>query len=153
MKRFLKLLGLSSLLLTACVGTLAPIETATPMPIVTATPTPVGTWETVIDGRIYDEQTDPGKPIVGASITYDVLHSYFSVLQGGRPNKTITDELGEFVLPVIVHDTDVIRILVEAQGYLSYEERLGGIDLVPGRRIEVGLTKLLTATASPPNGK
>lgn len=142
MKRFLTLLGLSSLLLAACVGTLAPVETATP--------TPVGTWETVIDGRIYDGLTDPGKPIIGASITYDVLHSNVSSLQLGRPNKTTTDEFGEFALPVIVHDTDVIRILVEAQGYLSYEERLGGIDLVPGRRIEVGLTKLLTETVGPP---
>ena len=142
MKRFLNFLGLSSLLLTACVGTLAPIETATP--------TPVGTWETVFAGRIYDGLRDPGKPIVGASITYDVLHSNVAVLQEGRPNKTITDELGEFALPVIVHDTDVIRILVEAQGYLSYEERLGGIDLVPGRRIAIGLTPSLTVTVSPP---
>lgn len=143
MKRFLTLLGLSSLLLTACVGTPAPIETATP--------TPAGTWETVIDGRIYDGLTDPGKPIVGASVTYDVLHSNVPGLQLGRPNKTTTDEFGEFALPVIVHDTDVIRILVEAQGYLPYEERLDGIDLVPGRRIEVGLTKLLTETGVPPH--
>jgi hypothetical protein len=99
---------------------------------------------------IYDRLTEPGKPIVGASISYNVLHSYFAELQEGGPNKTITDELGEFALPVIVHDTDSIRILVEAQGYVSYEERLVGVDLLGGRTFEIGLTPLLTVTVSPP---
>jgi hypothetical protein len=80
----------------------------------------------------------------------DVLHSHFSELQEGRPNKTITDELGEFALPVIVHDTDSIRILVEAQGYSSYEEKLVGVDLFGGRSFDIGLTPLPTVTATPP---
>ena len=124
--------------------------TQTIQPIKTSTPTPMGTWKTVIDGMIYDRLTEPGKPIVGASISYNVLHSYFAELQEGRSNKTITDELGEFALPVIVHDTDSIRILVEAQGYISYEERLVGVDLLFGRSFDIGLTPLLTVTVSPP---
>ncbi len=170
MKWFLTFSVLTGLLLTACRGTpvpnqdtpgranitttptLQPIKISTPtlQPIKTSTPTPVGTWKTVIDGMIYDRLTGPGKPIVGASISYDVLHSYFAGLQEGRPNKTTSDQIGEFTLPVIVHDTDSIRILVEAQGYVSYEERLVGVDLLFGRSFDIGLTPLLTATVSPP---
>lgn len=160
MKWFLTFLILTSLLMTACGGTPVPIQdgpgragiTATPtiQPIKTSTPTPMGTWKTVIDGMIYDGLTEPGKPIVGASISYTVLHSHFAELQEGRSNRTITDELGEFALPVIVHDTDSIRILVEAQGYISYEERLVGVDLLGGRSLDIGLTPLLTVTVSPP---
>jgi hypothetical protein len=51
---------------------------------------------------------------------------------------------------VIVHDTDSIRILVEAEGYLSYEERLVGVDLFGGRSLDIGLTPILTVTVSPP---
>jgi hypothetical protein len=160
MKWFLTFLVLASLLLTACGSTPVPNQdtpgransttTQTIQPIKTSTPTPVGTWKTVIDGMIYDKLTGPGKPIVGASISYNVLHSYFAGLQEGRPNKTITDQLGEFALPVIVHDTDSIRIVVEAQGYVSYEERLVGVDLLFGRSFDIGLTPLLTVTVSPP---
>ena len=160
MKWFLTFLILTSLLLTACGGTPVPNQdapgrpsittTQTLQPIKTSTPTPVGTWKTVIDGMIYDRLTGPGKPIVGASISYDVLHSYFAGLQEGRPNKTTTDQLGEFALPVMVHDTDSIRILVEAQGYVSYEERMVGVDLLFGRSFDIGLTPLLTVTVSPP---
>jgi len=160
MKWFLTFLVLTSLLLTACGGTPVPNQdtparanittTQTIQPIKTATPTPIGTWKTVIDGMIYDRLTGPGKPIVGASISYIVLHSHFAELQEGRANKTTTDQLGEFALPVIVHDTDSIRILVEAQGYVSYEERLVGVDLFGGRSLDIGLTPLLTVTVSPP---
>jgi hypothetical protein len=104
----------------------------------------------VIDGMIYDKSKDPGKPIAGASISYNVVHSYFSELQKGRPNKTVTDGRGKFSLPVIVHDTDNIRILIEAQGFISYEERLVGVDLFGGRSFDIGLTPLATATVSPP---
>jgi hypothetical protein len=110
----------------------------------------MGTWETVIDGKIYDGLAEPVKPIVGASIRYDVLHSHFAELQEGRPNQTTSDELGEFALPVIVHDTDAIRVLIEAQGYISYEERLVGVDLVGGRSFDIGLTPLPTANDTPP---
>jgi hypothetical protein len=99
---------------------------------------------------VYDRLSEPGDPIVGASISYDVLHSYYPELQQGRTNNTTTDELGEFALPVIVHDTDSIRVLIEAQGYISYEERLVGVDLFGGRSLDIGLTPILTATVSPP---
>jgi hypothetical protein len=41
---------------------------------------------------------------------------------------------------VTVHDTDSIRILIEAQGYISYEEKLVGVDLLVGGYFEIGLT-------------
>ena len=150
MKQFLTLLTLTGLLLTACGGPSVPAQdapgpasitaTQTLQPMKTSTPTPPGTWKTVIEGMIYDRLTGPGKPIVGATISYDVIHSYFPELQEGKPNKTTTDQLGRFVLPVMVHDTDSIRILVEAQGYIPYEERLVGVDLFGGRNFDIGLT-------------
>ena len=160
MKWFLTFLLLTSLLLAACDGTPLPNQdaprrvstttTQTIKPIKTSTPTPAGTWKTVIDGVIYDRHTEPGKPIVGASVSYDVLHSHFAQLQGGSSNKTVTDEHGAFALPVIVHDTDSVRILVEAQGYAPYEERLVGVDLLGGKRFDIGLTPLQSATVNPP---
>jgi hypothetical protein len=99
---------------------------------------------------IYDKSAGPGEPILGASISYNVVHSYFTELQEGRPNKTVTDRRGTFSLPVIVHDTDSIRILIEAQGFVPYEERLVGVDLFGGRSFDIGLAPLVTATVSPP---
>ena len=160
MKWSLTFLISTSLLLTACGSTPVPNQdspgrpsittTQAIQPIKTSTPTPMGTWYTVIDGMIYDRLTEPTRPIVGASISYNVLHSHFAELQEGRPNKTITNELGEFMLPVIVHDTDSIKILVEAQGYISYEERLVGVDLFGGRSFDIGLIPIVTVTVSPP---
>ena len=158
MKWFLSLLLLISLSLAGCVGTL--VNTAAPgnnittpqtaEAIKTSTPTPVGTWETVIEGVIYDNSVGPDRPIPGATIRYHVLHSYFWELQEGRPNQTETDEYGEFSLPVVVHDTDRIRVLIKAQGYRSYEERLVGVDLFGGKRFIVGLDPYVAATAGPP---
>ena len=142
MNRFLALLILPGLWLAACGGT--------PQPSATATPTPAGSWEAVIEGVVYDGHAEPYKPVTGAVIRYDVLSSHFGGLQTGRPNQTVSDELGEFTLPVMVHDTDSIRLLVEARGYLSYEERLVGIDLVGGKRFDIGLRLLPNGTATPP---
>src|SRR5919108_963925 len=132
MKWALTLLILTDTLLAACGDSPMPKQdapeqatisaTQTLQPIKTSTPTPPGTWETVIKGMISDKSTEPSRPIVGATISYNV-YSYFPELQEGKPNKTITDQLGKFVLSVTVHDTDSIRILIEAQGYTSHEEK------------------------------
>ena len=142
MKQWLTLLPVTILLLVACSSTPVPNhETSTPanttatQPLQTPTPTPVGTWEMVIEGMIYDQSTS--KPISGATISYIVVHSYFPEIQEGRPNKTISDAQGKFTLPMIVHDTDNIRIRVEANGHISYEEKL---DLMGDRSLNLGLT-------------
>lgn len=160
MKWTLTILLLTGVLMSACGGTPSPDQdeservtvttTQTVQPAETSTPLPIGTWETVIDGMIFDRLTEPGKPIVGASISYNVLHSYFAELQEGRANSTLSDEFGGFKLTVIVHDTDSIKILIEAQDYISYEERFVGIDLFGGRSLNIGLSPLLTVTVSPP---
>ena len=145
MKRFLTLLILTASLLAACRSTPTPNQnipaptnpTAThaAQPLQTATPTPVGTWEMTIKGVIYDAAT--GRPIAGTSVRYRVVHSYFPELQEGRPNATVSDEQGQFSLPMIVHDTDNIRIVVEAPGYMTYEKK---IDLFGDRSLDIGLT-------------
>ena len=142
MYRCLTLLTLTTLVLAACGGTphdtpapAIPIATRAAQPIQTSTPTPVGTWEMVIKGMICDLST--GKPISGASISYVVVHSFFPEIQEGWPNTTISDENGKFSLPMIVHDTDNIRIVVEAPGFRSYEEKL---NLFGDRSLNIGLT-------------
>ena len=118
--------------------------------IKTATPIPVGSWETVVEGVVYDNSVGPDRPIKGATIHYIVLHSYYMELQQGRNNKSETNERGEFFLPVMVHDTDRIRVLVEAQGFISYEEELVGVDLFGGKLYSIGLTPIVVITDSSP---
>ena len=159
MKRYLTLLAVTIPLLVSCSGTPVPkldtpatatittTPTATPtaQPIQTSTPTPPGTWEMVIEGMIYDQST--GKPISRASVSYIVVHSYFPEIQEGRLKKTISNEHGEFSLPMIVHDTDNIKIVAEAPGYKSYEEKL---NLLGDRNLNIGLTPFTTATITSP---
>jgi hypothetical protein len=155
MKWLLLFSMLTTLLLTACDDGPAsdqdsPKRTQATQPVETATPTPTGSWEAVIDGLIYDRATEPGKPIAGASIRYVVLATYFPGLQEGRPNKTLSNELGEFSLPVAVHDTDNIKILVEAEGYMPYEEKLVAMYVVGRQSFNIGLTPMVTVTITPP---
>jgi len=141
MRHIIYLLVVAVLALSACCGIPA-CSTGTPEQVeINVTPTVTGTWKTVIEGLIYDQSAGSDKPIPGATVTYDVLHSYFPELQEGRLNKTISNQRGEFSFRVMVHDTDSIKILIEAQGYIPYEERLVGIDLLAGRHLEVGLTR------------
>ncbi|MGC9469445.1 MAG: hypothetical protein ACP5HS_12690 [Anaerolineae bacterium] len=145
MKRSLAFLALTASLLAACGCTPTPVRDISPpsnptithiaQPIQTATPTPVGTWKMVIEGVIHDTATN--SPIAGASIRYKVVHSYFPEIQEGWPNATVSDEQGQFRLPMIVHDTDNIRIVVETPGYMTYEKKL---DLFGDRSFDIGLT-------------
>ena len=151
MKRLFVLLTITTLLLPACGGLLAhpdgtpkPAEN-TPTPtmqtaISTPTFTPVGTWEAVIHGLIYDKAVGTEKPIVGATVIYDVLHTYYPELQEGRLNQTVSDEQGMFSLTVMVHDTDSVRVVIQAKGYTFYEEKYAGFDLLAGKSLEVGLS-------------
>jgi polyhydroxybutyrate depolymerase len=144
MKRFLTLLALAAALLAACHGAPAPgqkypapVSPAAAQPLQTSTPTPPGTWKMVIEGVIHDTAT--GGPIAGASIRYKVVHSYFPEIQAGWPNTAVGDQQGRFSLPMIVHDTDNIHIVVEAPGYMPYEKKL---DLLGDRKFSIGLTAL-----------
>lgn len=110
----------------------------------------MGTWETIIDGVIYDAAIGPAKPIMNASVHYDVTGTYFASLQTDRPNQTKTDEKGQFSLSVIVHDTDSIRLVVTAPEFTPYEEKLVGIDLVGGKSFSIGLTREVTETIDSP---
>ena len=83
----------------------------------------------------------------GAKFLKKPFLSYFPEIQDGHENQTETDRQGEFTLPVIMHDTDKMRVVVEAAGYQPYEESFVGIDLVEGKTLTVGL--LPTASTAP----
>lgn len=117
----------------------APAAAASAQPIATVSPSPMGTWDTLLSGTVTGGSTEPAQPLAGAVVTYKV-HSYFPELQAGKANQTTTDAAGRFELPVTVHDTDSIWVVIEATGYISHEERLVGIDLQVGRVFEVRLT-------------
>ena len=110
--------------------------TLTAQPLQTDTPTPVGTWEMVLNGKVYDSTTV--EPIADAAVRYEVIASYFSEIQEGRPHATVTDAQGHFSLPMIVHDTDNIRIYAEAPGYAPYDAKL---DLFGDRFLDIALVK------------
>ena len=137
MKQIRFFLILTIVLVSAC----SPVQTPTPKPTPTPTPTPVGTWEALIEGLVYDAAGGPEVPIAGASIEYEVLHSHFRGLQEGRINQTTSDERGVFSLTVMVHDTDSVKVIIRAEGYTTYEERFVGVDLLVGKKMEVGLSR------------
>ncbi|MCB8975851.1 MAG: carboxypeptidase regulatory-like domain-containing protein [Ardenticatenaceae bacterium] len=105
----------------------------------TPTPTREGTWTTAIDGFIYDFSATTDSPLADAIVRYEIVLSYFPEIQDGFEQQTNTDSQGEFNLPMILHDTDNIRVVVEADGYVPYEENFVGIDLVPGKTLTIGL--------------
>ena len=122
------------------VFTLVFISACSPVQRPTPTPTVIGTWEATIEGVIYDATAGLDRPIAGATIVYEVLHSYYPELQEGRLNQTTSDEGGNFSLTVMVHDTDSIKVVIQAKGYTLYEEKFVGVDLLAGKRLEVGLS-------------
>jgi len=141
---------LIALVLNACIGLSDDNALPPGVEFETATPTPVGSWETVIEGVIYDKSVGSDQPVSGATVHYIVVHSYFMELQQRRNNKTETNKEGKFILPVMVHDTDRVRILIEAQGFVSYEENLVGVDMFGGKNYMIGLNPLSKATEYSP---
>ena len=102
-------------------------------------PTPRRRWvpgRWCFNGKVYDSTTV--EPIADAAVRYEVIASYFSEIQEGRPHATVTDAQGHFSLPMIVHDTDNIRIYAEAPGYAPYDAKL---DLFGDRFLDIALVK------------
>ncbi|MCA9945193.1 MAG: carboxypeptidase regulatory-like domain-containing protein [Anaerolineales bacterium] len=144
MKKQIIIFALLGLLLGAC--TEPDSATTSDRSAGPPTPTREGTWTSVIDGYIYNFDAQ-AEPIPGATVRYELVLSYFPEIQDGHENQTETDRQGEFTLPVIMHDTDKMRVVVEAAGYQPYEESFVGIDLVEGKTLTVGL--LPTASTAP----
>jgi hypothetical protein len=137
MKRNLSVFVISLFLLAACSCVAMPGRAhSTPVePDQTPTPTPPGSWQMVMAGEIYDSAT--GDPIAGAAVYYEVVHSYFPEIQAGWPKETTSDAQGQFRLPMIVHDTDHLRLVVTAPNYKTYAQKL---DLFGDRYLRIGLT-------------
>lgn len=138
MKNMILLLAWLGLLAVAC-GDPAPADPALSQSGGTDTPTREGTWITAIDGFVYDFSTSTDVPVGGATVRYEIVLSYFPEIQEGYEQETTTDGQGEFTLPMIVHDTDTIRVVIEAPGFAPYEENFVGVDLVAGKSFIIGL--------------
>lgn len=118
-----------------------PSSTNTP-PAPTVTLAYPGTFKMGIGGKVYDESTN--QPIQGARIRYEVVHSYFPEVHIGVQDEAVSDEQGEFTLSIIVHDTDNIKIIVEAAGYQTFEQKLNPFG---DRNFDIGLMPALQPSA------
>ncbi|MFZ5820869.1 MAG: DUF6174 domain-containing protein [Chloroflexota bacterium] len=110
-----------------------PSSTNTP-PAPTITLAYPGTFEMELHGRVYDQTTE--QPIQGARIRYVVVHSYFPEVHIGVQDEAVSDDQGEFALSIIVHDTDNIKIVVEATDYQAFEQKL---DPFGNRYVDIAL--------------
>lgn len=138
MKKIIILLAWLGLMVMACSDSGA-VDPALSQSGGTATPTREGTWTTTVDGFVYDFSSSTDTPVSGATVRYEVVLSYFPEIQEGYEQATATDGRGEFTLPMIVHDTDNIRVVVEAPGFIPFEENFVGVDLVAGKSFIIGL--------------
>ena len=130
--------------------TAVPTQTSTRTYTPTATPTPAGTWEVVIRGIVYDVSVGPQEPVGEAQVSYD-HHSYYPEVRGSGIKRAVTDLYGEYEFALLVHDTDTLVFMVEAQGFEPFRRRFTGLDLHPGgvHRLDLGLTPLPTPTVAP----
>lgn len=138
MKKIIILLAWLGLMVMACSDSAA-TDPALSQSGGTATPTREGTWTTTIDGFVYDFSSSTDTAVSGATVRYEIVLSYFPEIQEGFEQTTTTDSRGDFTLPMIVHDTDNIRVVVEAPGFMPFEENFVGVDLVAGKSFIIGL--------------
>ncbi len=95
------------------------IPTLAPTTEPTFTPDPCTGWWCPVTGVVYGETAGLGNGLKGATVTL-VQTSYCSPTRGQHQSATGPD--GRFELSeVFFHDTDWIRIKVEAEGYASAE--------------------------------
>ena len=96
-------------------GTPTPVATAS----VTSVPTPGDLGFGNVTGKVADAVT--GLPIANATVTCE--HYSYTSAEADRCNRvTITDQDGVFLFEkIFFHDTDTIKLIVEALGYQSVE--------------------------------
>ena len=114
---FTVVLSLAGCTLLDAAPTLTSVATLTPSITPTFTPDPCTGWWCSVTGVVYAETTGLGNELEGATVT---LHqgSYCSPTSG--QHQTTNGPDGRFELSdVFFHDTDRIRIQVEAEGYVS----------------------------------
>jgi len=125
MKRtYLRFFPVLILILVACnfanaISTPAPVVTSTPTtvpsPEVTLAPLPGDLGSGDVTGKVTDAVT--GMPIANATVTCE--HSSYISKEADRCNRTTTtDQDGVFLFEkVFFHDTDTIKLTVDAPGY------------------------------------
>ena len=100
-----------------------PVATSTPInvpsPEVTLPPLPGDLGFGNVTGKVTDAVT--GLPIANATVTCE--HYSYTSAEADRCNRvTITDQDGVFLFEkIFFHDTDTIKLIVEALGYQSVE--------------------------------
>ena len=104
----------------------------------------------VIRGTVYDASIGPEERVAGAWVSYD-HSSYYPEVRGSGAKRTVTDQNGEYAFTLLVHDTDALVFMVDAQGFERYSQRFTGVDLHPAglHRIDFGLTPLIAPAVTP----
>jgi hypothetical protein len=121
------LVGLPSRAGARTEGRVAGTTTPTPSP----TPQRTGDLGFVgIEGRVYDASRGPAAGIEGAVVEYF----------GSDPGTVLSDENGDFVFRLFLHDTGYVSIAAWAPGFAASELRsYRALDLYFGEQVEFGL--------------
>ncbi len=91
----------------------------------------------VISGSIYDRDSSQNKTIADALVT---LRHHSIVHPPGLIFQELTTETGAFEFPPIyLHDSDVLILRTEAQGYEPSETRRTGLDIFYERDVSISL--------------
>lgn len=106
------------------VPTSTPTSTSTPTP--SASPTVVGDLgRQTIRGTVRRGDTTETLPIAGAVVRY----THFSLVHAGSSGQTTTDANGTYAFdPILLRDTDTVRVRVEAPGFEPQQEQRSGVE-------------------------
>ncbi len=99
---------------------------------------PPTTWSITIVGTVYDASVGPGKPIANAQVTF----ARNSISINSETQRAVTDAQGKYRISMMMHDTDQVRITVQASGFNPYTNTRGGVSFFPSgdHRVDLGLT-------------
>lgn len=98
----------------------------TPPPL-TATPTVCTGWRRSVSGTVYKGEVLAGNELAGVEVT---LTQYSSCSTTAGEYQTVTDPDGSFRFSdLYIHDMDALDILIEHEGYKTFEQKWGGLEL------------------------
>lgn len=99
-------------------------KTSLPM---TATPTVCTGWRTGVSGTVYGGEARSGNELAGVGVTLTQISSCSTT---AGEYQTVTDPDGSFRFGnLYIHDMDAIDILIEHDGYKTFEQKWGGLEL------------------------
>ncbi len=96
-------------------------------PPITPTPTVCTGWRAGVSGTVYGEEARSGNELDDVHVT---LTQYSSCSTTAGEYQTVTDSDGSFRFGnLYIHDMDAIDILINHDGYKTFEQKWAGLEL------------------------